>query len=141
MKVSKKGNAWHGFILSFLAVLLISLNELAMKAYRIINAPLRLAYRGLLDMKNSKDKSRSSLADKFVNRSDILRVLSMLLNIFPNISSHMQSFSKTIFKTSLVLLLLIGIALATHNPSVSHPANVVTNGMFLKDYSSLEVRL
>lgn len=90
-------------------------------------------------MKNSKDKSRSSLADKFVDRSDILRVLSMFLNIFPNISRRMQLFSKAIFKSSLVLLLLTGIAFVTHNPSVSHSA--VANGTFQDNHSNLEERI
>ena len=93
-------------------------------------------------MKSSKNKSRSSLADKFIDRSDILRVLSMLLYVFPNVSlGHIHSFSKTIFKSSLLLLLLIGTALATHNPSVSHSADGITNGTFQDNYSNLEARI
>jgi len=55
-------------------------------------------------------------------------------------SSFIYSITaKKYLKFSLVLLLLIGTALATHNPSVSH--STLVNSAFLNDYSSLEVRL
>ncbi|MBI2076322.1 MAG: CPBP family intramembrane metalloprotease [Candidatus Aenigmarchaeota archaeon] len=52
---------------------------------------------------------------------------------------------KTIFKVLtpvlLVVLLFVPLAFATHNPSVSHSADKVTNGTFRNNYSDLEARI
>ena len=46
------------------------------------------------------------------------------------------------FSQLLLVAILFSIpVLATHNPSVSHSANAVTNGTFLDKYFDLEVRL
>jgi len=49
--------------------------------------------------------------------------------------------TKITFKAFIIFIAFSSIAFATHNPSVSHPANAVTNGTFLDKYLDLEVRL